>query len=98
MPDKEMKQLIEKLEKLSGDLGKRTRQFHETGGFTDIRRSFVNEIEKKNDALRARIDQTVKDKDSWGFFRASLWRDFEAAAEDFAELVALPDTEPKKKR
>ncbi len=98
MSDKEMKQLIEKLEKLSGDLGKRTRQFHETGGFTDIRRSFVNEIEKKNDALRARIDKTVKDKDSWGFFKASLWRDFEAAAEDFAELVALPDTEPKKKR
>jgi chromosome segregation ATPase len=97
MPDREIEQLNEKLEKLAEDLRKRTREFHETGGFTEVRSKFLRQIEKENDALRARIDQAAKNKDSWGYVKASLWRDYEAAAHDFSEFVALVVSQPMKK-
>ncbi len=97
MPETEIQQLNEKLEKLAEDLRKRTREFHETGGFTEVRSKFLRQIEKENDALRARIDQAAKSKDCWGYVKASLWRDYEAAAHDFSEFVTLVVPRPTKK-
>jgi DNA repair exonuclease SbcCD ATPase subunit len=97
MPDKEIQQLNEKLEQLAEDLRKRTREFHETGSFAAIRDKFLREIEKENDALRARIDRAAKNRDSWGYVKASLRRDYEAAAHDFSEFVTLVVAEPRKK-
>jgi len=97
MPDRGIRQLNQKLEKLSEDLRKRTREFHETGGFMEVRRKFLRQIEKENDALRARIVQAAKNKDSWGYVKASLWRDYETAAHDLAEFIALVTAEPRKK-
>ena len=97
MPDREIQQLNEKLEKLAEDLRKRTREFHETGSFTAIRDTFLREIEKENDALRARIDHAAKNGDGWAYVKASLWRDYEAAAHDFSEFVTLVVAEPVKK-
>ncbi len=97
MPDKGIQQLHEKLEQLTEDLRKRTREFHETGSFTAIRDKFLREIEKENDALRARIAQAAKNKDGWAYVKASLWRDYEAAAHDFSEFITLVVAESRKK-
>lgn len=97
MPDREIQQLAEELEKLAEDLRKRTREFHETGTFTEVRSRFLREIERENDALRARIERAAKDRDNWGYVKASLWRDYEAAAHDFSEFVTLVAAGPTKK-
>lgn len=86
MPDKEHQDLAERLEKLSEVLRKRTHEFHETGRFSDLQRNFLSDIEKKNDALRAKITQAARKKDSWAFTKAELWRDYEAVFNEFATL------------
>lgn len=97
MPDKEMQQLNEKLEKLSENLRKRTREFQETGRFSNLHHDFLRDIETKNDALRARISQAAQKKDSWGFVKAELWRDYEAMVNEFSTLNAGVESETIKK-
>ncbi|MCI4679756.1 hypothetical protein K9U39_19255 [Rhodoblastus acidophilus] len=97
MPDKEIQQLNEKLEKLTEALRKRTREFQETGSFSDLRRKFANDIEKKNDALRAKISKAAQNKDSWGFVKAELWRDYEAMMNEMSTINASVDSDALKK-
>jgi hypothetical protein len=97
MPDREIQQLTEKLEKLAENLRKRTREFHETGSFSEVRRNFVKDVEKRNDALRAKIAHAAQNKDSWGFVKAELWRDYEAMFNEFATLNAGVDAESLKR-
>lgn len=97
MPDKEQKQLAEKLEKFAEELRKRTREFHETGRFSDRHHNFVREIEKTNDALRTKISEAAQGRHSWEFVKAELWRDFEAAMNEFRTLGEGVDAEEIKK-
>jgi hypothetical protein len=97
MPDKEIQQLTEKLEKLAENLRKRTREFHDTGSFSEVSKNFVRDVEKRNDALRARIARAAQNKDSWGFVKAELWRDYEAAFNEFSTLNAGVNAESLKR-
>ncbi|HUO54541.1 MAG TPA: hypothetical protein VMU18_07365 [Rhodoblastus sp.] len=97
MPDKEIQQLNQKLEEFSAQLSKRTREFKETGSFANVRGNFMSDVEKKNDALRAKISQAARNKDSWGFVKAELWRDYEAMVNEFSTLNAQVDASTIKK-
>lgn len=102
MPDKEQQgleqqDLAEKLEKFSEVLRKRTREFHETGRFSNLQRNFLNNIEKTNESLRAKITQAAREKDSWAFTRAELRRDYEAMINEFVTLNDGVDADALKK-
>lgn len=97
IPDKEQQQLNEKLEEFAKLLRKRTTEFHEKGHFSDRHGSFMREIEKKNDALRAKISEAAQARNSWSFVKAELLRDYEAAFNEFMTLGDGVDAEELKR-
>jgi hypothetical protein len=93
----EMDELKQKLDKLGERLRKRTREFQDTGRFSNLHRGFLDEIEKGNDALRAKVESAGRSKDGWEFTKAELWRDYATLVNNVLELDERLDAQTMRK-
>ncbi len=93
----EKEELKQKLDQLGERLKKRTREFQETGRFSNLHRDFLEEIQKGSDDLRGKVEAAGRSNDAWAYTKAELWRDYGALVSNILELDERIDAEHKRK-
>jgi len=87
-----------KLDDLSHRIEARTREFEQSGEFSDIHERLINEIRQRQDKLRMKVDAAAREGASWDLVRAEFNRDHNSIFDDLLQIEERLDADAMKKR
>jgi len=87
-----------KLDDLSRRLDARTREFAQTGEFSDVHEALISQIRQRHDKLRTKVDAAAREGTSWDLVRAEFTRDHSSIFDDLLQLEERLDVDAMKKR
>ena len=96
--DEELSTLQRKLDDLSHRLDARTREFSQSGEFSNVHEKLLGQIRQRHDGLKMRVDAAIRDGTKWDLVKAEFARDNSSIFDDLLQLDELLDAETMKKR
>ena len=98
MTSEDLAALRRKLDDLSRRLDARTREFAQTGEFSDVHEALISQIRQRHDELRTKVDAAAREGTSWDLVRAEFTRDHSSIFDDLLQLEERLDVDAVKKR
>ena len=96
--DEDLAAFRAKLDDLSHRIETRTREFEQSGEFSDIHEALINQICQRHDKLRMKVDAAARNGTRWDLVRAEFARDKSSIVDDLLQFDQLLDAEAMKKR
>jgi tetrahydromethanopterin S-methyltransferase subunit G len=87
-----------KLDDLSQRLDARTREFAQSGEFSNVHEALMREIRQRQDELRTKVDAAAREGTWWDLVRAEFTRDHSSIFDDLLQLEERLDADALKKR
>ena len=86
-----------KLNEFSDRLRRRAQEFRSKGEFSDTHETLLDEIQKRNDALTAKVSEAERSGTAWDLIKAEMARDLSSLYDDMLEIEERLDTSSAKK-
>ncbi|MGA2127688.1 MAG: hypothetical protein ABSG76_16230, partial [Xanthobacteraceae bacterium] len=81
------------LDDLSRRLDARTQEFRRNGEFSDVHEALVNDIRKRHDQLRTKVDAVVHEGRSWNLVKTEFIRDYSSMFDDLLQFEERLDAD-----
>jgi hypothetical protein len=86
MSDPDHAAFRKKLDDFSERLHARTEEFRRTGEFSDIHATLLNDIGRRNDALKSKVAEAEHKGKTWDLVKAELARDYGSLFDDLLQI------------
>jgi flagellar biosynthesis regulator FlaF len=93
MSNVEMSRLLAKLDALAEKIESRCEEFRHKGGFEDIHAAFLDQMRKRDEELRAKVEAAAQSSSVWAFTNAELRREYENLVDEMRLFLERREAE-----
>lgn len=93
---KDVQAFRRKLDAFSRKLERRTREFNDTGTFSDVQRAYWDHVISRHGRLHHRVAATAAHPRAWQRARDELGREYDAVLNEFARFMERLDADQMK--
>jgi len=93
MRDAETATFDRKLNEFSDRLKARTEEFGRSGGFSDVHRAMLRDIQQRNEKLRRKVKEAETGRSVWELIKTEVVRDYNALFDDLLQFEDGLDAE-----